>query len=223
MRYPRIAAGDRREVRTARTIVGSVTHRGTCHGRRPDREADRTERGYQYRGARGGGGFSARGAAETITATPQDGARGDGRQLAGVLAEDLTGRGTDLASGRSAARRGSTPRSGSSARSSGRSSGRATAGTRSSWNTTACDLRLCAATTRASMARASSGSWQCAQASYGSAGCPQSRWTTSSRLQLSINRPQDRVEPGGGALTVDSGGQGTRLVVEPPLGPSRGS
>src|SRR3954451_3325327 len=101
MRYPRIAAGDRREVRTARTIVGSVTHRGTCHGRRPDREADRTERGYQYRGARGGGGFSARGAAETITATLQDGARGDGRQLAGVLAEDLTGRGTDVASGRS--------------------------------------------------------------------------------------------------------------------------
>jgi hypothetical protein len=41
---------------------------------------------------------------------------------------------------------GHPARNGSSARSSRRSSGRATAGTRSSWNTTPCDLRLCAAT-----------------------------------------------------------------------------
>jgi hypothetical protein len=34
--------------------------------------------GYQYGGARRGGGFSPRGAAEMITATLQDGARGDG-------------------------------------------------------------------------------------------------------------------------------------------------
>ena len=35
---------------------------------------------------------------------------------------------------------------------------------------------------------------------------------------------RDRVEPVGGALSVYSrGGQGTRLVVELPLDPSRGS
>jgi hypothetical protein len=44
------------------------------------RIAPSAQRGYQYASARGRGGFSPRGAVETITATLQDGAPGDGRR-----------------------------------------------------------------------------------------------------------------------------------------------
>jgi hypothetical protein len=80
MRYRRIAARDRREPRTARTIVGWSQIEGDAMGGDPieRRIAPSGQWGYQYGDARGGGGFSPRGAAETITATLQDGARGDG-------------------------------------------------------------------------------------------------------------------------------------------------
>jgi hypothetical protein len=52
--------------------------------------------GYQHGGARGGGGFSPRGAAETITATLQDGARGDGRRTRRRACRGPHGRATDV-------------------------------------------------------------------------------------------------------------------------------
>src|SRR3954452_11297804 len=99
MRYRRIAACDRRQrVRRARSWVRSQIEGHAMGGDPIERRiAPSAECGYQYGGARGGGGFSPRGSAETITATLQDGLEVTVAELAGVLAEDLTGRATDVA------------------------------------------------------------------------------------------------------------------------------
>src|SRR4051812_11105239 len=99
MRYRRIAACDRRQrVRRARSWVRSQIEGHAMGGDPIERRiAPSAECGYQYGGARGGGGFSPRSAAETITATLQDGLEVTVAELAGVLAEDLTGRATDVA------------------------------------------------------------------------------------------------------------------------------
>src|SRR3954463_15779275 len=99
MRYRRIAACDRRQrVRRARSWVRSQIEGHAMGGDPIERRiAPSAECGYQYGGARGGGGFSLRGAAQTITATLQDGLAVTVAELAGVLAEDLTGRATDVA------------------------------------------------------------------------------------------------------------------------------
>src|SRR3954451_3134377 len=98
MRDRRIAARDRRDhVERARAWVRSPIERHAIGDPIERRIAPSAQRRYRFGGAAGGGGFSPRGAVETITATLLDGAPGDGRRTRRRACRGPHGRATDVA------------------------------------------------------------------------------------------------------------------------------
>jgi hypothetical protein len=176
-------------------------------------------------------------------------------ELAGVLAEDLTGRATDVAQwAQRLLDEGAPPERLVGAIQWSQFWTRH-GGDEISSNTTPCDLRLCAATRasppnrrRRAKTPTSPASGRCKRRSRpprrsGRSGIWSSSlrgWLQPRTMATLLRRYRDfdakavalegaiglrdRVEPVGRALSVHSrGGQGTRLVVELPLDPSRGS